>query len=356
MTKPKIAVLLFALAAFAAGAQASRGYLYPGFAEIHEDVNLPPGSWSWFPSNALAGSLVDGTVRLLGVEEQRRTWRKGVVTFFYDGAGQAQLAYLTRGLGYSLYYDLDVDSGRLTGWAKIDNRLNEPLSFDHLTFVAGEVQLRAGGAPAMDKAARAYEGEMAMAAPAPAMPEYAGSAGGVFRYELDEPPVLEAGVTELPFIRESADVIYTWTYNGGFTRGERVVFQRGYRFEAPAPLAGGLVNIRDRGVLLGQAYMEETASGGVVQLRLGRDPEGIARRVVTVLKDTRKEKAYRVTTTVSNARRTPVRVEIRESFSAKEVVLDLPKGARRTSRGYAIEFILAPGAERSFTYTVTLRY
>ena len=338
--------LLLLLLAWSGLALANSGYLYPGFAEIHEEVSLPASNWTWFPDSALSGSLVDGTARLLGVEELRRVWRKGVVTFYYNGSGKARLAYLTRGLGYGLYYNLDVDSGKLVGWAKVNNRLEKPLRFDELTFVAGEVPLRAGNAPVMEKSARAYD-VMEVAAPAAApMPEYSGSGGGVFRYVLKDPPVFEPGVTEIPFLRASSSPVYTWSYNGGFARGSKIRFNRGYTFEAPAALAGGLVNIRDRGVLLGQTYMDEQAKGSKVQLWLGSDPEGKADRQISVLKDERKEKAYRVTTTVSNPRDTPVRVEISESFSAKEIVISLPRGAVRTTRGYRLEFTLAPEPTR----------
>jgi len=357
MTKHKVKLLaVFALLTLGAGAWAAKGYLYPGFAEIHDDVLLPPSNWTWFPDDTLSSSLVDGTVRLLGVEELRRVWRKGAITFYYNGSGSAQLAYLTRGLGYGLYYNLDVDSGKLVGWARVSNRLQKPLRFDELTFIAGEVPLRAGNAPVMAKSARAYD-VMEAAAPAAApLPEYSGSGGGVFRYVLKDPPAFEPGTTEIPFLRASSSPVYTWSYAGGFVRGNKVLFNRGYTFEAPAALAGGLVNIRDRGVLLGQTYMNEQAKGSKVQLWLGSDPEGKAERQVTVLKDERKEKAYRVTTTVSNPRDTPVRVEINEGFSAREVSISLPPDARRTPGGYSIEFLLAPGAKRSFSYTVTLRY
>ncbi len=337
-------------------AQASSGYLYPGFAEIHEEVSLPASNWTWFPDSALSGSLVDGTVRLLGVEELRRVWRKGVVTFYYNGSDAAELAYLTNSLGYNLYYDLDVDTGRLVGWAKVHNRLEKPLAFNEVTFVAGKVPLHSGIAPVMAKRARAYDaGEMAAAAPAP-MPEYSGSGGGVFRYVLKDPPVFEPGVTEIPFLRAGSSPVYTWKYSGGFARGSKIRFSRGYTFEAPAALAGGLVNVRDGGVLLGQAYMSDQSKGSKVQLWLGRDPEGVADRRIAVLKEERKEKAYRVTTTVSNPRATPVRVEIAESFNAEEIILNLPRGAERTPNGYRLEFTLAPGTDKTFTYTVTLRY
>ena len=356
MKKQRAFLALLLLLAWGSLALANSGYLYPGFAEIHEEVSLPASNWTWFPDSALSGSLVDGTVRLLGVEELRRVWRKGVVTFYYNGSGAAELAYLTRGLGYDLYYNLDVDSGKLVGWAKVNNRLEKALRFDQITFVAGEVPLRAGNARIMKKSARSYDAvEMAAAAPAP-MPEYSGSGGGVFRYVLKDPPVFEPGVTEIPFLRASSSPVYTWSYNGGFARGRKIRFNRGYTFEAPAALAGGLVNIRDRGVLLGQAYMNEQSKGSKVQLWLGRDPEGTAERQVTVLKEERRERAYRVTTTVSNPRDTLVRVEIAEGFNAKEIVLSLPRGAERTPNGYRLEFTLAPGTDKTFTYTVTLRY
>jgi len=336
-------------------ASAQEAFVYPGFAEVHEPVGLPGGSWTWFPDADLAGSLVDGTVRLLGVDELRRVWRNGTVTFYYRGSGDAQLAYLTRNLTYGLHYDLDVDTGTLVGWARVRNGLGRALTLARLTFVAGEVPLRSGPAPAMEKSARALAMDVAASEAAPA-PVYAGSGGGVYRYVLENPPVLEPGVNELPFLRARVQPVYTWRYQGGFARGERLAFLRGYTFEAPARLAGGVVNLRDAGVFLGQAGLQNSAVGARVQLWLGADPEGRAERRVEVLKDERKEKAYRVGTTVRNPRDVPVRVEIEEYFNAREVSLVLPKGVERTPQGYRYAFVLQPGEDRSYSYTVNLRY
>ncbi|ADR36198.1 hypothetical protein Ocepr_0741 [Oceanithermus profundus DSM 14977] len=335
-------------------AAAQQAFVYTGFAEIHEPIRLPAASWTWFPDAELSGSLVDGTVRLLGVEETRRVWRGGAVIFFYEGAGAAQLAYLTRNLGYSLYYDLDADRGRFVGWSKIENRLGRPLAFERLTFVAGEVPLRSGGAPVMSKSARGLALD-AVAEAAP-MPSYAGSGGGVYRYVLENPPTLEVGVNELPFLKADLDPVYTWRYQGSFAPVERIAFTRGYTFTAPAALAGGMVNVRADGVLLGQAYMQDAAKGSRVQVWLGADPEGRAERRIDVLKDERKEKAYRVRTTLRNPRSRPVRVELVEGFSARELVLKLPPGAERTPQGYRYVVTLKPGEAREFVYTVTLRY
>ncbi|WP_287372556.1 hypothetical protein [Oceanithermus sp.] len=335
-------------------AAAQQAFVYNGFAEIHEPVRLPAASWTWFPDAELSGSLVDGTVRLLGVEETRRVWRGGAVTFFYEGAGAAQLAYLTRNLGYSLYYELDADRGRFVGWSKVENRLGRPLAFERLTFVAGEVPLRSSGAPTMAKSARGLVMEdVAEGAP---MPSYAGSGGGVYRYVLDSPPTLEAGVNELPFLKADIDAVYTWRYQGSFAPTKRIAFTRGYTFTAPAALAGGLVNVRADGILLGQAFMQDAAKGSRVQVWLGADPEGRAARRVEVLKDERKEKAYRVRTTLRNPRGQPVRVELGEGFSARELVLKLPPGGERTPQGYRYVVTLKPGEVREFAYTVTLRY
>ncbi|WP_457628995.1 hypothetical protein [Oceanithermus sp.] len=330
-------------------------FIYPGFAEVHEPVRLSGGSWTWFPEADLAGSLVDGTVRLLGVDELRRVWRNGAVTFYYRGSGDAQLAYLTRNLTYGLHYELDVDTGALVGWAKVRNGLGRPLTITRLTFVAGEVPLRSGSAPTMEKSARALALDVAASDAAPA-PVYVGSGGGVYRYVLENPPVLEPGVNELPFLRASVQPVYTWRYQGGFARGDRLAFLRGYTFEAPARLAGGVVNLRDAGVFLGQAGLQNSAMGARVQLWLGADPEGRAERRIEVLKDEREEKAYRVSTAVRNPRDVPVRVEVEEYFNAREVELKLPASAERTPQGYRWMVVLQPGEARTFAYTVTLRY
>ncbi len=336
-------------------AVAQEAYVYPHFAEVQEPVRLPGGSWTWFPDADLSRSLVDGTVRLLGVKELRRVWRNGTITFFYGGSGDARLAYLTRNLLYGLYYDLDVDTGALVGWAKVRNGLGRPLALRQLTFVAGEVPLRSGAAPVMAKSVRSMPLD-AMAEEAAPVPQFSGSGGGVYRYVLKNPPVLEPGVNELPFLRGATEPVYTWRYRGGFALGKLLELTRGYTFEAPAELAAGLVNLRDHGVFLGQTMLRDSAKGAQVQLWLGADPEGKATRRISVLKDERKEKAYRVVTVVENPRELPVRVEFEEFFNARETTLKLPAGAERTPRGYRFVFALRPGEQRTFAYTVNLRY
>lgn len=346
-----VTAVLLLLPGFAAAQEA---FVYSGFAEVHQPVRLPEGSWTWYPGADLAGSLISGTVRLLGVQEARRVWRNQSVTFYYRGSGDARLAYLTRGLNYDLYYDLDVDAGALVGWARVHNGLGQALELERMTFVTGEVPLRSGVSPLMEKAARAPTAGLMAAEAAP--PAYAGSGGGVYRYVLQAPPVLEPGVNELPFLRAHTQPVYTWRYQGGFVQSGPVRFVRGYTFEAPAALAGGVVNLRDAGVFLGQSDLQTSAKGARVQLWLGADPEGKAERQVEVLKDERKEKAYRVSTTLHNPREVPVRVEILESFNASQVVLALPEGAERTPQGYRFVVTLKPGEARSYSYTVTLRY
>ena len=61
-------------------------------------------------------------------------------------------------------------------------------------------------------------------------------------------------------------------------------------------------------------------------------------------------------TVLKNPRNEPVRIELVEFFSARQIALKLPSGAERTPQGYRLELVLKPGETRTFDYTVTLRY
>lgn len=386
---------------------AQEATVYRGFAEVRQPVTLPAGTWTWEPSQAVVQSLIAGTLELSGVEELSRLvqvlppssplaayrgkkvqfywegrWREATVvdpdrpifefegryltalpglvaypdpsglrpgpaarvTFRYQGGGAASLSYLSRGLGWKLYYTLEgVD---LTGWAALENRLGQPMEFKQVELVAGSVPVLEGGFDQPVPAPQALESR------APAMDkagaDFVGEAGGTYRYRLPGALTLPPGQTELPFLQAKVQPTYTWRWQSGFTSASEISFERGYRFAAPENLAGGLVSIREQGVFVGQAFLPETPKGAPAALALGPDPEGKAARKVEVLAQNR----FRVTTTVKNPKKYSLEVEMAEFFP-QPFTLEIT-GAERTPEGYRARFTLAPGASRTLTYTVTL--
>jgi hypothetical protein len=406
--------------------EAQEAVIYRGFAELRQPQTLPQNEWVWEPGEALFQSLVPGTLRLIGVVEQSRRvevaaqqnpllayvgkevqffwegqWRRATlvsaernlylyegrylvglpgtvaypdpsgfsaapgprVTFLYQGAGAATLAYLTRALTWSLRYTLE--DGELTGWATLTNALGRPLQLGRTELVAGSVPLLEGGfnVPAPRPETRMLQAAPAMADATEA--EFVGEAAGTYRYRLPGVVRLEPGLTELPFMRARVQPVYLWRLQTGFSTERELAFVRGFRFVAPENLAAGVVSIREQGVFVGQAGTSDTAKGNNVTLMLGPDPEGRATRQV----EQQARNRFRVTTSVRNPKSYPIEVEIQEmmpqpftlevldsaSGQTANAAVQPGEGLERTPEGYRIRFTLAPGQSRSYVYTLTLQ-
>ena len=404
----KCIVWMAGLSMFMSIAFAQEAIVYRGFAELRTLQNLPQNQWVWEPGETLFQSLVPGTLRLIGVTEQSRLvsseaeknplsayvgkkvqffwegqWREATVvsaernlflyegrylvglpgvvafpdpggfsvlagpklTFRYQGSGNATLAYLTRGITWSLRYTLE--DGELTGWASLENNLGRTVKLGVTQLVAGAVPLLEANYSPTPKAAQ-------MEAPAAMRSldtgaEFVGEAGGVYRYKLPGEVTLEPGITELPFAKSKIAAVYTWTYQSGFNTNNELRFTRGYRFDAPENLAAGVINIRDQGVFVGQTSVSDTSKGNLVQVLLGPDPEGRAERKVEQLARNR----FRVTTALKNPKTYAIEVEIYETFP-QPFTLEI-EGAEKLPEGYRIKFNLKPGESRAVVYIVTLQ-
>lgn len=387
---------------------AQEAVVYRGFSELRQPVTLPQNTWTWEPGDLLYQSLVPGTLRLLGVVEQSRQvqvkeppnplaayvgkkvqffwegqWREATVVspernlflyegrylvglpgviafpdpsgfntalsqrviFGYQGSGAATLNYLTRGLTWNLRYSLE--DGQLVGWANLSNALGKTIKLGKTELVAGSVPLLEGGFDIPAAAPKAAD-SMNMRAEMSAGAEFVGEAGGTYRYKLPGEVSLEPGLTELPFLQSKVTPVYTWRFQSSFSTGREVSFIRGYRFSAPENLAAGVVSIRDQGVFVGQAAMNDSAKGSEVNLSLGPDPEGKAQRTLEQLARSR----FKVTTVVKNPKTYPVEVEMQEYFP-QPFTLEF-QGAERLPEGYRLKFSLKPGESRTLVYTVTL--
>jgi len=337
-----LGVALFALTQ----ASGTRVTLYPAFAEIAEPVRIEHGVFVWQPGERVAAQRVEDLVWMTGVEVRRRVWRNGTLWIFASGE-RGVLHHLTRGLSGSVRYALEVEAGRLSAWLQVRNALDMPIEVEDLRFISGSVPLAEGARPLRAKA-------VALSAPAEEG-VFVGGGGGVFRYRLSGPLLLEPEVTELPLFTLSVRPAFYWRYVGPFQKGERLSFRRGYRFQAPKPLAAGRLDLFSGGDFLGRVRVPDTYAGERVELELGPATRARSERRIQVLAETRELVRYRVTTTVKNPGEEPVEVEIAETFHADAVELELPEG-ERWPRGYRIAFSLPPGGERTYRFEVTLRY
>jgi len=309
--------------------------VYPGFAEIQEPVVLPPAAWVFLGGERLS-RIPQGSLRLLGVEEVERVYQGGAVLFRYRGEGEATLRYLYTGLSGEVFYTLE--EGRLTAWARF--RLEgEALEAKRLTLLAGEAPLL--GTP--EKAA-----PMAFRALTEAQEE---APFGLFRYELPGRR-LSPGVTEVPFLKAEVSPERILRHQAPFRTDRLLPLERGYRFQAPFPLAPGVLEAREGGLFLGQGRMPPTPKGEEAQVFLGRDLEARLSRKVERVAETQEGITYRVETRLENPYPYPVVLLLSESFP-RPFRLDFP-GATLLPEGYRLQVPLKPKEARTFLYRLTL--
>jgi len=308
--------------------------VYPGFAEIQEPVVLPPAAWVFLGGERLS-RIPQGSLRLLGVEEVERVYQGGVVLFRYRG--EATLRYLYTGLSGEVFYTLE--EGRLTAWARF--RLEgEALEAKRLTLLAGEAPLLSPAGKALPQAAfRALE---------EALPE---APFGLFRYQLEGRKLLP-GLTEIPFLKAAVSPERLLRYQAPFSTERLLPLERGYRFQAPFPLAPGVLEAREGGFFLGQALMPPTPKGEEALVFLGRDLEARLSRKVERVAETQEGITYRVETRLENPYPYPVVLLLSESFP-RPFRLDFP-GATLLPEGYRLQAPLKPQEARTFVYRLTL--
>ncbi|WP_117237759.1 hypothetical protein [Thermus sediminis] len=309
--------------------------VYPGFAEIKEPVVLPPSTWVYLAGDKLS-RIPQGSLRLLGVEEVERVYQGGAVLFRYRGEGGATLRYLYTGLSGEVFYTLL--EGRLTAWARL--RLEgEALEARRLTLLAGEAPLLSPpGRAAPQMAFRTLE-------------EAPGDTPlGLFRYELGATR-LSPGITEIPFLKAEVAPERLLRYQAPFRTDRLLPLERGYRFQAPFPLAPGVLEVSEGGFLLGQGRMPPTPKGEGAEVWLGRDLEARLSRRVEKVGETKEEATYRVETRLENPYPYPVVLLLSESFP-HPFRLDFP-GATLLPEGYRLEARIEPKEARSFVYHLT---
>lgn len=308
--------------------------VYPGFAEVKAPVVLPPAAWVYLAGEKLSRTA-PGSLRLLGVEEVERVYQGSAVLFRYRGEGPATLRYLYTGLTGEVFYTLE--EGRLTAWARLKLE-GEALEAKKLTLLAGEAPLlEAKAAPGM--ALRAL-------AEAPGETPF-----GLFRYELP-PRRIEAGLTEIPFLKADVALARLLRYQGPFRTDRLLPLERGYRFTAPFPLAPGSLEVVEGGLFLGQAPLPGTPKGEWAEAWLGRDLEARLERRVSLLDQGEKEATYRVETRLENPYPYPITLLLSEVFP-QPFRLDFP-GATLLPQGYRLELSLKAKEARTLTYRLTL--
>ncbi|WP_293915371.1 hypothetical protein [Deinococcus sp.] len=192
--------------------------------------------------------------------------------------------------------------------------------------------------------------------------------GGLYRFKLAGPFMLPAGETlTLPFAAPQISEFtryatlgndnQNWRYDSFQARSSGVL-ERGYRFRVSQNLPGGLITVRDEGRVAGQAELTETASGQLVELMLGRDPDVRYTRSAELIGTERRSNpsrdidTYRVSYTFESSKAVAWPVEVSDYFRARTLKFD---GAELSGNGYATTTAIVPaGGKVTKTFTVVL--
>ena len=280
---------------------------------------------------------------------------KVTVKFGVDKPGVATLSYLSRALSWSPRYTLSVDKAgvpKLESLADLRNSTNEEVKVDSSELIAGEVNLTESGQPypmpPSPMARGNFQADAVMAAPK--IGEGVEGAG-VYSFALSNTFTLPArSVYSLPFLTpkvtlERVDVLNTY-FNPSFSKGK---LNRLYRLKSDMLLPSGAVTVRDEGRLVGQARLSDLATGEQGELYLGSDPDVSYARAVQTLTQDKKGASYRVTLTLTNAKKRDVAVEYTENFSGKVV---LEGQAERANEGLKIKGTIPAGGKLERSYTL----
>lgn len=291
------------------------------------------------------------------------------VTFRLKAAGEGLLTYLTRGLHWQPRYTLDaVQEGTeatLNALADITNDTEGLHVPEMLELISGDVEMKLREDE--DRPRMLY----AMAAEAApkreregAELEELGELGGLYRYNVLNPPPLDArstvSVAFLPEVtvqlqREAR--LETVFLHVGAQRGN---FDRGYTMTVTENLPGGRMTLREDGRIAGQHVLSETPAGQPVQFILGRDPDVSYIRSLRQIgvernpegKGKVRRVSYEVIFTVKNSKNRPVEAVIRERHDDRVVMI---KGADRDMDNIAALTVKVEAeASVEVSYTVTV--
>jgi hypothetical protein len=301
---------------------------------------------------------------------EQKTSRELVFTLANPGSGT--LSYLTGRLNWSPRFTL-VTAGKsatLSALADISNGSAYTFKVSNAELFAGQVELRTRADNTVYNEASADFAAPIVAASRVAAPSISAgaAANGLYRFKLAGPFNLPAGETlTLPFAAPQISEFVRYASLGNDNQNWRPdsfqlrssgVLERGYRFRTGQNLPGGLITVRDEGRVAGQAELTETASGQMVDVTLGRDPDVRYTRSVELLSTERRNTpsreidTFKVTYTFESSKTVPWPVEVNDYFRARK--LDL-SGAELSGNGYATTAVTVPaGGKVTKSFTVVL--
>lgn len=281
------------------------------------------------------------------------------VTADNAGAQPLTLIYQQPGLNwhasYTARYDASAQTLALQSLAVISNNGRDSVHADQVALIAGDVN-RSSSVPRPMFMARS-----ASAAAVRKVPEAVKTAGGYYRYELDEPVDLAAGATQLlPLMNAQVLEVGREYYIGDhMARGQRIHARIRLHLENTAgkPLPAGTVRVYGSTpiALLGEDRIGDTPKGAPVTLSLGEAFDITA--VKHVVKDENEGETHRRTVeiTVFNASDKAVNVTVAQRLPKDADILSESIDHQRKTP-YMAEWAVSVPATSKNILTYALRW
>lgn len=281
--------------------------------------------------------------------------------------GRGVLSYLTRAVSWSPRYTLSVIGDavpELSALADLRNTTELPIS-------ASAAELYAGNVPLVITQLTPPETDFLQGRTTTVMTQVTtvgssspniaslGELGGLYRYALKQPLSLPPRSTlTLPFLTPQLSGFQRFSsLQSSFEpRSRSGTLNRSYRFKADQRLPGGVLSVLEKGELVGQTVLAETAINAPVEFSLGSDPDLTYSRTVEPGAAQQPGSAgraeYKVTYTVRNGKDQPVRVEIKEELYGNQVILGgVNRGRQATAQ---IQLDVPAGSSASQSLSVVL--
>lgn len=279
---------------------------------------------------------------------------------FGGAGGNSALSYLTRGLGWSPRYALQIkgDAAQLTAWADVKNASSLAYTAPNATLLAGQVNIVADeNGYARPEAAFATAQVARTGADGV---QAAGELGGLQTFKYAKPVVLAAKTTtSLPFVNTKANLERLLVYSGGFSQAPRMVvpLTRLYNIKTDSDLPAGVVTVREDNRVVGQTRISDNPKAETAELNLGADFDLRLTRTVQVLEQNQKTARFKVNFSLQNTKTRQVTVRLSENmggnFTLDQVVLP---GLKRSTEGFTSQATLQPGQRLEASYVVTYKY
>lgn len=267
--------------------------------------------------------------------------------------GVTKLFYLMRGINYSTIYSAKLaKSLDLRGFIKIEDRSGYAFKQAKISIVAGDVKKEHQYYTRREHIFKS----MPLEAAAPSITPKA--IQGVYKYEIPGRWDLEDGVF-IPFLHLNLpySIIYKADFDGmayatGITKEK---FHQILLFKPTQPLPSGKISLYKSDLFLSQLYISDSAPNTPLRLRLGKDFDLEAKRIVKKYKNSKKLFFAKMHYVITNPKKTKVVVRVFEHLPWANMHIKTKQKYHKVN-AFTISFVLTLLPQSSISFDVDYSY